>query len=206
MLMPIVLRPKQNGVVLVITLIVLVAMTLAAIALVRSVDTTNVIAGNLAFRQAALHAADAGIEDAVNVLLPTVALNSTTCAAGSGYKSFHEPNLDQPNQTWSDFWASLGTCPKKMTQDAAGNTLNAAGNIVARSSSIEYIVESMCDQNGQTGSCATPPPSAINGCAGNDLGLANQTCVAITQKYYRITSRVQGPRNTVSFIQAFVAM
>ena len=42
-------RRKQSGVVLFISLIILVAMSLAGIALIRSVDTSNLIAGNLAF-------------------------------------------------------------------------------------------------------------------------------------------------------------
>ena len=41
----------QSGVVLFIALIVLVAMSLAGVALVRSVDTNLLIAGNLAFKQ-----------------------------------------------------------------------------------------------------------------------------------------------------------
>src|SRR4051812_42847814 len=59
---------RQAGVVLIIALVVLVAMTLAAVALVRSVDTNNVIAGNLAFQQAATHSADTGIEAAITWL------------------------------------------------------------------------------------------------------------------------------------------
>ena len=41
---------KQRGTMLIIALIVLVAMTLAGIATMRSVDTATVMAGNIAFR------------------------------------------------------------------------------------------------------------------------------------------------------------
>ena len=58
------LRRAQSGVVLFIALIILVAMTLAGIALMRSVDTNVLIAGNLAFRQATTLAGDWGIEEA----------------------------------------------------------------------------------------------------------------------------------------------
>lgn len=51
---------RQQGVVLLIALIILVAMTLAGIGMMRSVDTGSVIAGNLAFQQATMHANDAG--------------------------------------------------------------------------------------------------------------------------------------------------
>ena len=56
-------RRAQRGVILFIALIVLVAMSLAGIALMRSVDTNVMIAGNLAFRQGATLAADRAFED-----------------------------------------------------------------------------------------------------------------------------------------------
>ena len=54
------LARSQRGVVLLIALIMLVAMTLAGIGMMRSVDTGSVIAGNLAFKQSTLNASDAG--------------------------------------------------------------------------------------------------------------------------------------------------
>src|SRR4029450_482258 len=55
---------RERGAILFIALIVLVAMSLAGIALMRSVDTNVLIAGNLAFRQGATSAGDWGIESA----------------------------------------------------------------------------------------------------------------------------------------------
>src|SRR5438876_4723947 len=55
---------RQRGVVLFIALIVMVAMSLAAIALMRSVDTTSAVIGNLAFRQASILPSNFAIEDA----------------------------------------------------------------------------------------------------------------------------------------------
>lgn len=63
---------RQRGVVLLIALIILVAMTLAGIGMMRSVDTGSVIAGNLAFKQATLLASDRGIGDAFNALMSVV--------------------------------------------------------------------------------------------------------------------------------------
>ncbi len=52
----------ERGTALFVALIMLVAMSIAAVSLVRSVNTTVVVSGNLAFQQAALQAADYGIE------------------------------------------------------------------------------------------------------------------------------------------------
>jgi type IV pilus assembly protein PilX len=50
--------PSERGVVLLVALIILVALTLAGVALIRSVDTANIIAGNLSFRESAVHAGE----------------------------------------------------------------------------------------------------------------------------------------------------
>jgi type IV pilus assembly protein PilX len=189
-------RTSQSGVVLVITLVVLVAMTLAAIALMRSVDTTNIIAGNLAFQRTTLLAADAGSEQAINVTLPFLdtsgQFNVTSCS-GLGYKSFYEPNLDPPNQTWEAFWNSVSGCALTLPKDTLGNT-------------VSYVIERLCSQNGKDDQCLlTPPTEDKRSCAGSNLGGVSQ-CALVQHQYFRITSRSQGPRNTVSYIQTIVAM
>ena len=66
------LPSRQLGVVIVIALIVLGAMALAGVALVRSMDTSTMVAGNFAFRQSAIQATDAGVEGAFIVLTTLV--------------------------------------------------------------------------------------------------------------------------------------
>ena len=73
-------RGRQRGVVLIIALIALVIMTLAALAMIRSVDTSNLIAGNMAFQQAATHSGDSGIEAAITWLSDCNFTNAS-CAA-----------------------------------------------------------------------------------------------------------------------------
>ena len=59
---------RERGLVLFIALIVLVAMSLAGVALMRSVDTGTVVAGNMAFKQAAIMVADRGTQEAAKWL------------------------------------------------------------------------------------------------------------------------------------------
>jgi type IV pilus assembly protein PilX len=189
-------RIQQKGVTLVITLIVLVAMTLAVIAMVRSVDTSNLIAGNLAFQQSALHGADNGTEAAINVLLPAVIngnLQNCTINCPLGYLSWRQPLQEPPVTSWANFWQSVSGNAVQLPKDAVGNT-------------VFYIVQALCDQNGQGGVCVSPPPSASISCVGSDLGTSTQKCDPPTQKYYRITTRVEGPRNSVGYTQTIIAM
>ena len=53
-------RGRQRGLALFFALIAMVAIMLAAIVLVRSVDTATLISGNLAFQQNATRSADGG--------------------------------------------------------------------------------------------------------------------------------------------------
>src|SRR5256714_7192687 len=59
---------RQRGIVLFVALIVMVALSLAAIALIRSVDTTTTVIGNLAFRQASILPANMAVEEGAAAL------------------------------------------------------------------------------------------------------------------------------------------
>jgi Tfp pilus assembly protein PilX len=155
------LRQAQQGVVLFIALIVLVAMTMAGIAVMRSVDTNVLIAGNLAFRNAALSAADAGIESGRNWLAPAT--------------------FD---------WATNGLL---VGSDSNGNE-------------IRYIVHRMCAESAKTvdGTDCFKIASTSSGSTKGGSSYGQTPLAGSAQPYYRITARVEGPRNTVSYVQAFV--
>ena len=59
---------RERGVVMFIALLVMVALSLAGIALIRSADTATVVSGNLAFKQAAVYAVDRSVEQAIAAL------------------------------------------------------------------------------------------------------------------------------------------
>jgi Tfp pilus assembly protein PilX len=192
------LRARQRGVVLMMALIVLVAMTLAGIALVRSVDTSNVIAGNLAFQQAATNSGDAGTETAANWLQSNaggVTLHSNIYAQGYA-ASFQPPPAI--GQSWDAYWKAVLVPAGQvvtLTQDAAGNT-------------VAYTIQRLCSQAGDpatTGSgCAVTQSSAASGTSSRTAGTV--ALLYSSQIYYRITTRIAGPRNTVSYIQTIVAL
>lgn len=186
---------RERGVVLLIALIVLVAMTLAGIALVRSVDTTNIIAGNLSFQQAATHSADIGIETAINWLENNNAgalldVNNT----GQGYLASRQDPA--AGQSWDAFWtAVLQANAVTLPTDAAGNTAS-------------YVIQRMCNAVGPSTTpatgCAVSPVVSSSTANSSDAGSIELQFTG--QVYYRITTRVVGPRNSVSYVQAIVTM
>lgn len=190
------LARKQQGVVLFITLIILVAMTLAGMAMVRSVFTTNLIAGNLALQQAATHAGDAGTEDAIAWLetnnKDTILHDSTP--AGGRYLALTIPLA--AGQSWDQYWqAQLAGQAISLAPDAAGNT-------------VSYVIQRLCNGTGNpsipgTG-CAQPQTNSTASSGSKGAGVIALQFNA--QIYYRITSRISGPRNTVSYVQTVVAL
>jgi Tfp pilus assembly protein PilX len=79
---------RQRGVVLFFALIAMVVMMLAAVALIRSVDTSTSVAGNLAFKQSATVSADSGVETAL-ALLRTPALDTTINSAANATLGYY---------------------------------------------------------------------------------------------------------------------
>lgn len=183
---------RQRGAVLFIALIVLVAMSLTGIALIRGVDTANLIAGNLAFKQNATHGGDWGVEQARGWLQGQPA--ATLYADVPGVYS-------AAMQTSLDF---TGTDPSAPDFDWDANSFNPgpdpAGN------EVRYVVHRMCELAGNPGSVNCVRTS-LGGTTGGTQGGATYGGAALpstSQIYYRITARVTGPRNTVSYVQVMV--
>lgn len=190
------LRAKQRGVVLLISLIVLVAMTLAGIALVRAVDTTNIIAGNLAFKQAAIHSGDTGLEAAVAWLELNNGALLWDSNLPNGYMATRQDPAIIPKQTWDEYWTNV-LAPNAITlaTDAAGNTPS-------------YSIQRMCNATGDSADpdsgCSVSPIVTVS--TANSQAAGSIALQYSSQVYYRITARVVGPRNTVSYVQTVIAL
>ncbi len=71
-------RARQRGIVVFVALIAMVVLSLAAVALIRAVDTNSSVAGNLAFRQAANALINTAVEQAADDLFLNPAIADTT--------------------------------------------------------------------------------------------------------------------------------
>jgi hypothetical protein len=94
-------RRAQSGVALIMVLIMLTAMAIAGVALVRVVDSANVISGNFAFRQSTLNIADLGVEAAAAdlVAIPAAAKGAPWLRVGCARRLPLLPRqVDQPAQ------------------------------------------------------------------------------------------------------------
>ena len=188
---------RQNGIVMIIALVVLVAMTLAAISLVRSVDTTNLIAGNLAFQQAATRSGDIGIEKAVSWLEGVN--GSLTLFNDDGTNGYSATGLDAAKnpgsgESWDTFWTRvLASRAYVLPEDQAGNK-------------VSYVIDRMCRLAGSPSGAGCVDSPLVTTANDNDNEVNQVQLTAASVVYYRITVRIGGPRNTVSYVQAVVSM
>jgi Tfp pilus assembly protein PilX len=185
-------RPRQRGAVLFIALIVLVAMSLAGIALIRGVDTANLIAGNLAFKQNATHGGDWGVEQA-RTWLQLQASPVLYADLPGRYSAAMQTGLD-----------FTGTDPSAPDFDWDANSFDVVGDPAGNQ--VRYVIHRMCELAGNPGSVNCVRTS-LGGTTGGTQGGATYGGAALpstSQIYYRITVRVTGPRNTVSYVQVMV--
>jgi hypothetical protein len=140
---------RQRGAVLLIALIVLVAMSLAGVALVRGVDMTNLIAGNLAFKQGATLGGDWGAEQARAWLAAQPVTSLQNDIPGRYFASM---------QSGVDFTA---TDPLQPDFNWAANSFNL-GSDPAGNPEVRYIVHRMCDVAGpsEAPTASAPRPAA----------------------------------------------
>jgi type IV pilus assembly protein PilX len=199
-------RKSQQGIMLIIAMIALVALTLGGVAFMRSVDSGKLMAGNMAFSRASVAFTDLGME-AARAQLTLIAANAgcgvalgqclwsdqAGAAAQANYWANWQPAFDYQTEA---SWAGALTIPSPM----------AGFNV-------RYIIHRMCQNTGDTvgNNCVLDPlPTAAGGGInkgsvdyGSNLNQGSGGA-ALPSPYYRITVRVDGPRNSLTYAQIWM--
>jgi Tfp pilus assembly protein PilX len=190
-------RTAQQGMVLLVALIVLVAITVAGMAMMRSVDTATLVAGNLAFQQAATQASDKGVESAIAMLRQKLVDDSLSDNdTSNGYiATLQATDSPAAGESWQAYWdANLKGIAYDTGEDLYKNH-------------VYFVVHRMCQNAlppGSGGQCVASP--AVTTTKGNSEEAGEIQLNSASQIYYRITVRVAGPRRTESYVQTTVAM
>jgi type IV pilus assembly protein PilX len=192
-------RRRQGGVVLFIALMVMVVLMLAGIALVRSTDTATAVSGNLSLEQAAMSAVDRSFEYSIHALFDTTLIpDRTSNYLAQNYFAAVGRNPD----------GSIPEIPKVLQEPFSTSAFAAAGlsgtlvSVDAAGNKSYHVIERMCLAPGSAvGSNCNLSSAAF----GADPGTQHYTgLIRPGDAFYRITVRTEGPRNTVSYAQAFL--
>lgn len=180
---------SQRGVIsTLLAIIVLLATLLAALALMRSIDTSNTVAGTLAFRQSVSQEAELAYQKAVSdqFLYANGAGVGEADNAGIGYYASIQP-VD-----------SRGI-PVGLTNGSQGTQLANSAAVVDK---VYYMIERLCPTSGPPlvvapNPCLVPAATVTGGSStGNQGGFAVAASAG-----YRLTIRVDGPKSSQSYVQ-----
>jgi type IV pilus assembly protein PilX len=210
---------KQRGISLIVVLVALLIIGFAAVALLRSSDTGTLVAGNLAFKKTALAASDAGTEVALAWLVANSA--GVTLYSDSVANGFYATTSDGCDLTGS-------RTPADAADDVnwTGGIQPANCNMRARTVApvgvpagytVRYVVNRVCNAAGDPNSvfaadgitpmvCSTAGAGASEGSTRGGASYGNMPLTGTSQTYYRITTRIDGPRNTVRYVQVVVVI
>lgn len=209
---------KQKGFVLFMTLMVMVLMSIGGLALFRAVDTSTLVAGNIGYKQAAIISADSAIKVAADAMAIAATLSADNAAIGfyaTANTTLDWTGQNTPADPTDDVEWVAGTnaaAPTKATQVIFPPSIRSPSDTSGRTDTsgnrAYYVVNRLCDTAGPSGalgtSCATN--QSVTVAAGGTKAGAAYGAKALTttsQVYYRITIKVVGPKNTVSYSQVF---
>lgn len=207
---------QQRGLVLLISLIMLIALTLGGLALFRQAGSGTLAASNMAFKKAALLASDRGLEQARNwIRTPTVSLEQASVANGyfaawcniSVTGSMPDINTDGKED---DCRAS----PSLSVFDPVN--YNWANSVLVTSddgngNEIRYVIHRLCRIPGPHGTtnsdgvpqeCVTRSDGLSSGGGSEAITYGTAGLKGALRIYYRVTTRTIGPRNSLVYAQA----
>lgn len=193
------LLKQQKGLVLFIALIALVAMSLAAAALIRSVDSGVLVAGNLAFKQSAIMSAETGIARAYKFINENgeAALYAPTTGYYANFDGVLLENSASLNAAAT--WANSILVPKDIADHSGNETRIILQRMCRNPGAINQ--ENCLVGTGNSAANSMGAKSEGGGAGGGGFGGQKGGADAVV---YRATVRVTGPKNTVSYLQAFI--
>ena len=185
-------RPQQQGMALLLVLVVLAITLLAGMGVLKAVQTGNSVAGNFSFRQVALQASDRAVSDALDEIANRVAGGAGNTAVAHRYLAVIEGTVDALGVPSSIDWTGV-SCSDEKGALIADCTLDDGGFRV------QYVVERRCSASPDLANIAD-----IRARCEHEPSAASVSA-ATTALRYRVLVRVRGPRGTDSWFEAVVS-
>ncbi|MDQ0573357.1 Tfp pilus assembly protein PilX [Variovorax paradoxus] len=197
---------RQRGVVLLFCLIILVVLLAGGVAVMRSMDTSLFGAGNLAFKRDLVNQGELAIAKAMREFQTSGALVTADGTAS------HQPAANYSAVQLATNAKGIPEVLLKKTDltgpDVAGNAFTPTGTPIAGNGgvTVRYVIDRMCNVTGtfsvigKSGCVYTP--STTDTSSGDQSQLATPGPSIPSPPIYRVSVRVDGPRDTQVFLQA----
>jgi Tfp pilus assembly protein PilX len=184
---------RQQGVVLIFSLIVLLILAIGAVALLRSVDTSLVSAGNLAFHKDLVNQA----EQAVASVMTEFKTNALPLGGATTV------SMPAANYSASTLATNAQGVPAALLDDTVFAAVATSANDIIPSAAsqvtIRYVIDRLCVAGTvipTTTACVQSTGLPTGGTANRNTAVAPPSATV-----YRVSVRATGPRNTQAFLQ-----
>jgi Tfp pilus assembly protein PilX len=191
------LRSRQAGVVLIFSLIILLILLIGAVALMRSMNTSLLTAGNLAFRRDLVNQGEQAVSTVINEFKTGGAMVGATTA-----------NNQALNYSATILATNKQGVPRALLNNTTFGTVGTSANDITPANypdvTIRYVIDRLCSATGSASSvlCAQSlanPPGGTGGTGAPPVTPPSSTV-------YRLSVRVSGARNTQVFLQTTFTM
>jgi len=193
---------RSRGSVLAVVLVVLVVMMLGGVSLLRSVDTSALLSGNLAFKRDSVNRTSVGLNKAFETMQKSEFTANEASDAGCN------PGPCNAASTW----IGLNYSPRLLETDANGVPLILKNKaefdakfatikpISEDGQEVRFLIERMCTDYGPSNEskCSVSDRYELGGSYRQDKP------GSISLPLYRVTVRSDGVRNTQTYVQATV--
>lgn len=196
-------RPNhQQGVVLLITLVVLVVLLAGGVAIMRSMNASLFSAGNLAFKRDLINQGERAVSKVLTLFAGSAALATPAATAA---------NLKAANYVATPLPTNAQGVPTALLNNSEFDTVGVASNDItdtAAQVTIRYVIDRLCTSVGSSATlgkagCVYPPSSSdVRGGSSQEIGTRLPPPPSTT---YRLSIRVTGPRDTQVFLQTSFA-
>lgn len=201
---------------LIFALLALVALSVGAVALIRSVDTAGLVLGNLGFKQDATASAERATEAAIVFLQGVPDRTSNSSADNGGAVGYYASSTDavDPSGQGSEAtrvlvdWEADG-CKYATSATPQQCTIGARTVAASEGKRTDFVIFRLCRQAGAItdGNPCITPANATSGSSTKrgklDYG-DYARFVGSPDAYYRIIVRSVGARNTVSYTETII--
>lgn len=197
---------QQRGIVLIFALITLVIMLIGAVAISRSINASQFTIGNIGFKRDLTNQGERAVQIALDSVRGTGALADVTT---------RNDDLKAANYKATLLPTNAQGIPTALLSDTEFDAIGVATNDISVGDmgvKIRYVIDRMATTTGicSTATCTMANQIVFGGGSSewinsqtNSGAANNANPSAIPQQpIYRITLKVSGPRNTLSFFQS----
>ena len=198
-------RSRERGVVLLFSLIALVIMLLAAVALVRSFNSSLFTAGNIAFKRDMQNQSERAVDKALTEFRSGGSLDTPAKRAA---------NLLASNYSATMLAVNAQGIPDALQNDTTFAVVGTGADLKStdQSVAIRYVIDRLCSTAGDETTLGSsgclqadslvPAGTSSSNLQGPERSLGKGTPAGAQGVVFRLSVKVTGPRSTQSFFQS----